>query len=226
MSSWSEDCDGSTTLCSVSPESSPTIPSPEITYKRSDARGRTASSGKQKRRKETLPVEDLVFDPLYKKRADEFYKLQEEWGEYPEHARPRSRREELQMLPVLCNDYESFNKQMTYLDKSAESGIQAQIREVLTERQLALVNRQGEAETRKIKESVMPIINLAKKLLSDTEKYGAAMDERGQALNKLGAALDQYSSRVDELALGVHNLPARRPQPKVPQQKWGGRNSF
>ncbi|TFY50504.1 hypothetical protein EVG20_g11479 [Dentipellis fragilis] len=237
MSSWSQDYDDSTTLCSASPESSPIISSPTSTNQRRDPPSRTASLMKQKQRKGAGPREDPAVVAAYNSRAArEFYKVRSEWECYPWHARPKSRREELQKLPALCNDFESFDKQMAYLDRTVKDpGLLPQVRAVLRQRNEALKQHEEDAERQKFIERTADTDKDIQEIEHHLHQYGERVHEyrhlaheQGQYTDKIGEVLQRcdqkgkdFDSGVDDLAMGL-----ARPRRTVHQLGQEGRNTY
>ncbi|KAA1472138.1 hypothetical protein DENSPDRAFT_838326 [Dentipellis sp. KUC8613] len=102
MSNWSPGSRDAGVLYSA-PDSSPTIPSSPapINQREGVPHSLTTSPAKSKRRQSTrLPVDKATFAAENARLEQEWLKVQREWGCYPQQARPRSRREELQKLPA------------------------------------------------------------------------------------------------------------------------------
>ncbi|TFY55991.1 hypothetical protein EVG20_g9108 [Dentipellis fragilis] len=137
MSYWSQDSSLCTSSYSASSVSTPTISTPSIAptcQQRSNTDGRSTLS--KKRKCMSSQDEDYTLAAARAAhRTDEYFMLQKEWGSYPCDARPRTRREELQMLPArqfsfhihhfattdidgaVCNNFEAFDEQMNELQQ-------------------------------------------------------------------------------------------------------------
>ncbi|KAA1474738.1 hypothetical protein DENSPDRAFT_346194 [Dentipellis sp. KUC8613] len=217
MSSRSRDCDDSITVCSTSPEPPQTVSSPTSTNRRRRPSSRIAPSTGQRRRNDTRSRDDLATATAHNARlADEFYKMKHEWLAYPCDARPRSRREELQMLPALCNNFEAFDEQMKllhgpqitleYLHK-----VDSMHRKSNEEHQQFL-QREEEVHQR-LEGTIAEIAEGIKRYSKGVEEYHKAKDERIQRTTDYLQRADEYCQRVDangqllgKIVYGVNEL--------------------
>ncbi|KAA1472170.1 hypothetical protein DENSPDRAFT_164501 [Dentipellis sp. KUC8613] len=196
MSSWSAGCDSITTLSSASPEPNPTISSPAPP--RRDPHSRSASLSEKKRKnKARLPEDPAVVAACNARAADEFYKVQREWGCYHWRARPKSRREELQRLPALCNDFESFDKQMAY-NSPEDHGLHAEIRAEMHERRKLEMQKEREARMQPGREIHARMMQRAEALQRDVEKHLENISVYEQNVDRLEQRMGEFAHEVRE----------------------------
>ncbi|KAA1472139.1 hypothetical protein DENSPDRAFT_850706 [Dentipellis sp. KUC8613] len=208
MSNWSLDSQNAGVLCSAL-DPGPTIPSSPapVNIREGIPHSLTTSPAKPKRRRSArLPVDQATFAAENARLEQEWLKVQREWGCYPQQARPRSRREELQKLPALCNDFDSFEKQMARLDGQPDDqdGLVRQIRDFLNERKRALERQQAEAKMKQNMESV----NRTRQGVEDFRRESdIQIKQLKQIVHANGLELQQIAHRADQLVDEVSSNP-------------------
>ncbi|KAA1472168.1 hypothetical protein DENSPDRAFT_872013 [Dentipellis sp. KUC8613] len=217
MSSWAQDCNDSITIHSASPEPPQTVSLPTSTDRRRGPSSRTASSTKQRRRKDAHFGYDPATTAAHDARlADESSKVQGEWIAYPWRARPKSRREELQRLPVLCNDFESFDKQMEHLDGTVEDpGLLSEIRAVMKERREASRREEDQARMQEHNEIHAQMTQCAQELRQGIDELARNVEQCLQGVNTYGQNLDRLAQKGEEIARDtdeyvMHKVQRRR----------------
>ncbi|KAA1472131.1 hypothetical protein DENSPDRAFT_162771 [Dentipellis sp. KUC8613] len=178
---------------------------------------KNASNPKLKREKTSLSQEDPAMVAAHTARMkNEFYLLEEEWRKYPRSARPKTRREELQMLPRLCSDFKSFDEQMAYLDSTVQDpGLLSRIRDFMNERMASLEQEKEEVERKKRWEVVSRTMESMKEILQYDDTH---IKQRGEEIRQLSRDVREHGQdltedrqigqylahRVDDLAYEVH----------------------
>ncbi|TFY66082.1 hypothetical protein EVG20_g4998 [Dentipellis fragilis] len=211
MSSQSQDFANPLTLYATTPDSSPAISSPPHSHQRTgsfEIKNISKPKPKPKRNHTALSEEDPAMVAGHRARMkDEFYLLEGEWREYPWSARPKTRREELQMLPRLCNDFESFDKQMARLDRMPnDPGLLSQIRAYMNERAASLERKREEAERQKRWEGVSRTIEGVKELLRHDD---TPIKQRGEEIREVSREVRKFSQDVHRQDQGSRQIEHR-----------------
>ncbi|TFY56922.1 hypothetical protein EVG20_g8738 [Dentipellis fragilis] len=227
MSNWSLDSQDASVLYSTADSGLTISSSPAPINKREGvSQSRTTSPAKQKRRqKPRLPKDPALIAAANDRAEKEWRNLQMEWSCYPWQSRPKSRRQELQKLPALCNDFESFDKQMACVDRRPDDkdGLRPQIRAFMYERRRSLQHQEDEAEMQKLLEN----ISRTRQGVKDFRQYGNMQIEQfSQAIDENGQGLQQMTHQVDSLAEGVNPYGPGLAQPmrRIRQTGKEGRN--
>ncbi|KAA1472137.1 hypothetical protein DENSPDRAFT_163286 [Dentipellis sp. KUC8613] len=162
---------------------------PVVSASRQPAKKRRAArTASQERRDIARVLEEVAaFAEANAPAEREWRTLQMEWECYPWQARPRTRREELQRFPALCNDFESFEKQMECVDGRPKEpdGLLYQIREFVQERKRALRHQEFEARMKEYEESRSRFRQGIRELY-----------QMGERMQQVTRANDEYSQRV------------------------------
>ncbi|KAA1472165.1 hypothetical protein DENSPDRAFT_164322 [Dentipellis sp. KUC8613] len=181
---------------------------------------RAARTASQERRDIARVLEEVAaFAEANAPAEEERRTLQREWGCYPWQARPRTRREELQKFPALCNDFESFEKQMARVDRRAKEpdGLLYQIWDFMNERKRALERQEEEAERQQNDESISHFRQGIKELY----QMGEEIQQRTRANNEYCQRVltevqrtQEFVDRTDNLASEVREYGMSRASPR------------
>ncbi|TFY66094.1 hypothetical protein EVG20_g4996 [Dentipellis fragilis] len=238
MSNWSLDSQDASVLYSAADSGLTISSSPAPINKREGVfQSRTTSPAKQKRRQSArLPKYPAVIAAQDPRAEEEWRKLQMEWECYPWQARPKSRREELQKLPALCNDFESFDKQMARVDRRPDDpGLLPQIRAFMNERARSLERQEEEAQRQKYWESISRTIQGIEEYDQEVDKRGKKIRQSAQDVRDFGQDVDKHSQmgqylahRVDNAAYEVREYGVSRapPRQRIHHLGGAGRNNF